>query len=67
MTHFSKELIKLDPRLFIVMFNHLELTASNTSHWKYVDDFTLFEIVNINITLTLLSDLTVVQSKLGQE
>ena len=29
---------KLGPALFIIMINDVELTTSNTSHWKYVDD-----------------------------
>ena len=33
--------------LFIIMINDLELAISNTSHWKYVDDVSLSEIVNI--------------------
>ena len=53
---------KLGPVLFIIMINDVELTTSNTSHWKYVDDVTLSEIVKINNTSTLLLDLSSIES-----
>ena len=48
---------KLGPILFIIMINDLELTSSNTNHWKYVDDYTMSETININEISTLQSDL----------
>ena len=41
---------KFGPVLFIIMINDLELATSNKCHWEYVDDVSLFEIVNINDT-----------------
>ena len=44
------------------MINDLELATSNTAYWKYVDDVTLSETVNINEVSTLQSDIDVIES-----
>ena len=36
---------KLGPVLFLVMINDLELKSDNYSHWKFVDDVTISEVV----------------------
>ena len=53
---------KLGPILFIIMINDLELTSSNTNHWKYVDDVTISENVNRNEISTLQSDLDSIET-----
>ncbi len=52
----------LGPILFIIMINDLELTSSNTNHWKYVDDVTISENVNRNEISTLQSDLDSIET-----
>ncbi len=44
------------------MINDLELTSSNTNHWKYVDNVTISENVNRNEISTLQSDLNSIEN-----
>ncbi|CAB4035122.1 RNA-directed DNA polymerase from mobile element jockey, partial [Paramuricea clavata] len=36
---------KLGPILFLVMINDLKMKSLNSSHWKYVDDVTISEVI----------------------
>jgi hypothetical protein len=36
---------KLGPILFLVMINDLTMQSLNSSHWKYVDDVTISEVI----------------------
>ena len=36
---------KLGPILFLVIINDLKMKSLNSSHWKYVDDVTISEVI----------------------
>ena len=36
---------KLGPVLFLLMINDLKMRSLNSSHWKYVDDVTISEVI----------------------
>ena len=48
---------KLGPVLFLVMINDLEMKSDNSSHWKFVDDVTISEVVTTSNESHLQSDL----------
>ena len=49
---------KLGPILFVVMINDLALKSPlKANHWKYVDDMSLLEVINIDTPSRLQSDL----------
>ena len=47
----------LGPILFLVMINDLELKSDYSSHWKFVDDVTISEVVTTSNESHLQSDL----------
>ena len=38
----------IGPWLFLIMINDLSILGNNFSIWKYVDDTTVYEVVNKN-------------------
>ena len=58
---YPKEL-ELGPILFLIMINDLELRSPHMTHWRYVDDVTISELVTTNEP----SNPTLTKSNYGQ-
>ena len=52
---------KLGPVLFLVMINDLKMKSLNSSHWKYVDDVTISEVIKATEESCLQTELNELQ------